>query len=58
MLMRAAHSLCMSYKRELNENKKKIVKKGIRQCWYNIICYVKIPFKVCKPKKEPEEELK
>ena len=24
MLMRAAHSLCMSYKRELNENKKKI----------------------------------
>ena len=28
--MRAAHSLCMSYKRELNENKKKLIKKSIR----------------------------
>ena len=28
--MRAAHSLCMSYKRELNENKKKLIQKSIR----------------------------
>ena len=28
--MRAAHSLCMSYKRELNENTKKLIQKSIR----------------------------
>ena len=38
--MRAAHSLCMSYKRELNENKKKLIQKSIMKKVYDLIVVV------------------